>query len=410
MKEPQRPMPGPGRHGRARPYLDPIEAGPSSRADTPATRDPSPAERLRDGARRVGMFMAAIFAASIIAVSIGAASARAMPPAVPERPNLVLEGPATVSDMSLDLECRGSERFTCDVLLQLELVAGASGARLYVPDETNDPMFHQSQPRVGVVGVTRIRMDGREVGTDVTVPAHQRASLEVRYATSPVPIHAVGPGPPSMGPDWEQPVDARHPLLGEGWRYAPARARPHLLLMDPSDISLEGLGRLDARLPPDVQLRVNGERVTAGPRELTELSLDIRAEASSGPPPLVHGGPVLTLGGSVPLDREPARFILGVGYELGFAEHFLLSLWFETDFASIREALLVEVATPALIFIPSVAAGVGVVSTQLGNRDADVGLRLRATAAFYVIGIVADFDYFFLSGGWQVALAGRLSL
>jgi len=91
-------------------------------------------------------------------------------------------------------------------------------------------------------------------------------------------------------------------------------------------------------------------------------------------------------------------------------EHFIASLWFETDTESISEALLIEVAAPGLFILPSLAVGVGVVATQLGPRNADAALRIRMTSSSWGLGFVSDFDYFPSTGTWSAGLAGRFGI
>ncbi len=321
---------------------------------------------------------------------------------------LVIEGAATARNASVDFQCRGLERLTCDVHVQLDLEAGARGARVLIPELLPPQAAGERTHRVACAGPAQITIDAREVAGQAVIAAHQRATLEVRYSTAPALIHWDRPLA-RIFYSGDLPVDARHPLLGEGWRFHSGRQEVDVLDIVPG-VTVEGTVRLDASMPPGVEMIVNGERMPSGHHEVARLPARVTIRELKEPPLFVNGGPVVTLGGLIRTDNAPTRFILGVGYELGFADYFLLSAWIETDFESIQEAVLVEVASPAYIIVPTVAAGVGVVSTQLGDRGVDVGLRMRGTIDFYVVGFVADFDYFVLSGGWNIALAARLSL
>ena len=89
----------------------------------------------------------------------------------------------------------------------------------------------------------------------------------------------------------------------------------------------------------------------------------------------------------------------------------MLSAWVETDLDSLYESLLVEFSLPGLIFaVPGLGVGVGAVARQLGDRDADAALRVRVSAQWFAVGLVADFDYWPVLGRWTGVVRARVSL
>jgi hypothetical protein len=128
------------------------------------------------------------------------------------------------------------------------------------------------------------------------------------------------------------------------------------------------------------------------------------------PEPFANGGPALVLGGQLRTDAPGGTPLLGLGYEVGLIEHLVLSLWFETTFQAIAQSLILELVSPGFFILPSVAAGLGVVVTQLGPRGVDAALRLRFTVSTFAVGLVADFDYFPSDGSWNIGIAGRVGM
>jgi hypothetical protein len=344
---------------------------------------------------RVPFALAMLFAALVCPFGWASVARAISVPAEPIWGHLTIDGPAIVRDATIDIDCNGYEAFSCDVHLRFELVAGASGARI-------------ERPRTWVIRPPRLRVNGREVGAEVVLAPNDRVTFEMAYSTYPMDLRPRKPVSP-WGAPWILPVDARHFLLGESWRFVSYPRVEDLVIIRARSVEVAGSVRVNASPAPHTHIRVDSARVPEWPHLAARLPV-ISIEVDRVSEPVVHGGPVVTLGGLIRTDGTPTRFILGLGYELGFADYFLVSAWIETDFESIQEAVLLEVASPALYFVPSVAAGIGVVSTQLGNRDVDFGLRLRASFNIWVLGFVADFDYFFESDGWSIALAARLSI
>ena len=119
------------------------------------------------------------------------------------------------------------------------------------------------------------------------------------------------------------------------------------------------------------------------------------------------GGDVGTVAGGARNDRPMLR----VAYEAGLGPWVFVSASFETDFDSILQSAVIDVATPqVLIFLPSLRAGTGVVARQLGPRDADVGVRLRLGASMFAAGGDVDFDYWPAIDEWTMTGALRISL
>ncbi|MFK7989985.1 MAG: hypothetical protein AB8I08_28455 [Sandaracinaceae bacterium] len=196
------------------------------------------------------------------------------------------------------------------------------------------------------------------------------------------------------------PLGARHPWLGESWLQYNRSPDVRVAPLHGEGLELVGL-RLESHGLEHVQ-------ATHDPDRPGEVRLRLRSPHGAPPDgPLAHGGPALTLGGALDGDTPT----LGVGYELGLFDYLIGSVWFETDFESVREVLLVEAALPggAVIF-PSLAAGVGLSAQQAGDDDPQVACRIRLTASTLIIGVVTDFDYRPVTGEWIITVMGRASI
>ncbi len=194
---------------------------------------------------------------------------------------------------------------------------------------------------------------------------------------------------------------ARHPWLGEGVSRAPGGERAVVSVLGGARVESAPALRLDAGEAARVDVRVN-EGIT--------VAIDTRLPAA---PVILHGGPFVGLNGWVGAAGHPPgpRARLAAGYELGITELFVASLAFETDFRAIAQALVIEIVSPQVWFVaPSASAGIGVVARQLGDRDADAALRLRAGLSWPVVGFVFDADYWPAVGGWTLAFGARLGL
>ena len=208
------------------------------------------------------------------------------------------------------------------------------------------------------------------------------------------------------------PIRARHMFLGESTATRAEGDGAYGTLIEGAVVS--GPIRVHVEAPPELFVNVAGQTVESDaelPPETTNIALVLPAPEHEAQP-IQDGGPLLLLGARFDLFREDGgNFLLGGGYEVGIADYVLASLSFETNFESIMESLVVEIATPELLVIfPSLAAGVGVVARQLGNRDADAALRLRVGFNVMSVGVVSDFDYWPAIGDWTASMSCRLSI
>lgn len=298
--------------------------------------------------------------------------------------HLEVEGAATVSDARVEVACedRAEAWVRCTVTLRGTLTAGDDGARLRWPS---------FEPRVGVTiapgpssaidsDSTRDLSPSERIALD-----HQlTVDLDTRRGWEGLMVH------PALG--------VRHPLLGESW------------LQHHRTLELElGLVRgATLAAPPEAEVR-NTSRAAVSIGADGAVSITLRPP-HGGPPEgaLANGGPVVTVGG----EPTSGRAFASVGYEVGLLDLLILSAWFESDFVSVSQAVIAEVAAPgaALFIVPSLSAGLGFVARELGDDDPRFGLRIRLSASSYALGFVVDFDYLPSASEWRVALAARLGL
>ncbi|MCS6857502.1 MAG: hypothetical protein NZM37_07315 [Sandaracinaceae bacterium] len=121
-----------------------------------------------------------------------------------------------------------------------------------------------------------------------------------------------------------------------------------------------------------------------------------------------HGGPFLAVGGTF---EKGLRAQLG--YEIGWGSFLLTSIAADTDFQSdLTLSLAAEAGTPSLLFIPSLALGVGPIYRVLLQTPerSPWGIRFSLSAVPIVAGFTAAFDWFPEGGETRVSLFGRLSL
>jgi len=121
---------------------------------------------------------------------------------------------------------------------------------------------------------------------------------------------------------------------------------------------------------------------------------------------LVAGGPVLAIGGAAGAGHGlRAR----AGWEVGIRRALLASVGIEFGWPDqVVVAPVLTAATPMLLFVPSLGAGLGV-PVRLG-RDPRAGVRLQLDAMLGAFGLVASFDWYDGSHGraeqtWAVQFA-----
>lgn len=261
-----------------------------------------------------------------------------------------------------------------------------------------------------------VTVDGARLGSELRLAEGARATVRIAVTRSLETTTSVREAP------WVfAPMVARHFFLGE------SRTRRHhgdgvgVDLIAGADLEFVDEPVLDrdpdplpavALVRPQFDGRDDlGRPAPGGSRAEQSLRVTLglpAREAATGP--LMHGGPVLALGSRISTQGEASRFMLRGAYEVGFLEHVFVSASVETDFESLMESLVIDVASPNyVLLIPSFRLGVGVVARQLGPRPADFALRLRAGMNLLPGGFDADFDYWPELGGWTISLTGRLS-
>lgn len=326
------------------------------------------------------------------------AAAAASPAPPPPPPALSVLGPATLREVRVVVECddrSGALPATrCAIDVRFSMEAGLEPVQLELRDQGR-----------GDAGTMRV---DSEVVSACTLEPGQRASVSFHTAA-----YLAARRVDEL--EWITPaMYVRHFLVGDvlathnegAWFSTPA--------VEGMRITVEGPIGVETRVPDFVSVTVGAADVSG------RASLDVpRPSISIGvtPPALDHGpiqpgGPFLAGGARFDMSNssDDGRFLLQAGYELGFAEHFFVSVGLETDFESIMQSVVLEAATPAVLIIPSVFAGVGVVARQLGPRDADAALRLRVGTTLMVVGVCVDLDYWPAIGEWTMSALVHASI
>lgn len=334
-----------------------------------------------------------------------AAGARAPEPPPASPPGIVVAGDANVRGLSVEVRC--TEETLVETSARCEV-------RAHFVLEALEPV-EVTAPAVSGVTAVSLRIGGRELLSDTHPSEGGRQALGLGEVVEVdlsfvVALHTettFGEEPLLL-----TPVRARHLIFGEAtsMRHA-GDALYGIFVEGPSLHFTDGVAVV--RETGAVGLSVGGQAVDSGTYEVAHAgyALSLEGSVSSGPI-LENGGPVLGLGGRFDLYRpDEGRFLLRVGYELGLADYVVASLSFETDFDSIMESVVIEVGSPeALILLPSISAGIGIVARQLGNRDADAALRLRLGYQVTAIGLGVDFDYWPAFSDWTASFVVRLSV
>lgn len=352
--------------------------------------------------------------AAVLSVAPLSASGYALPVAHngPPAASVRITGAAEVRDVRVAVRCsaqglleRGAR---CEVTGRFEVVA-LDHAQLVAASLPRETVSFDGAP--GVVARTL----GPGERSRVTVSAVREFETTTRIEGSP----------------WVfAPMVVRHPFFGESAVLQRGGALAAVVLFAGAavtvvaDVALDADGdrrvavsAVAATIPtPRGRGTAEGE-VTAEEEEArtTERRVTVAMSiAPTGPSrgPLRNGGPVLAMGARVPLSgqAEPDRFLLRGAWEASLWEYLFVSASVETDFESVFESVVVDVASPSLaIVVPSFRAGVGAVARQLGPRPADFALRLRAGGNFFPLGGDVDLDYWPSIGGWTLSVTGRFS-
>lgn len=349
---------------------------------------------------------------SLLAYAPGAGAYAVEPVATrPPVPDVHIDGEATVREVRVVVRCdtrwfleRTAE---CTVRARFEVVArGALTLAVNVGASLDE-----------------VRFDGRRASTSTTVESGARVRVEVsaRRTFSTRTRWSNGP--------WVlPPMVSRHPFFGDTEATEYLGGDASLALCAGSAVTYEGEVALDAQgdrrvrsaawrrsevmaaTSPSLRTESEGDDDTRARENVVGVSMALAGrEGHRGA--FQNGGPVLGLGARSPLQGEGLRFFLRGAYEVAVAEYFFGSVAVETDFESVFESLVVDVASPELlVVIPSFHAGVGVVARQLGTRPPDFGLRLRVGGGIPAIGGDVDFDYWPEISGWTLTTVFRLGV
>lgn len=148
--------------------------------------------------------------------------------------------------------------------------------------------------------------------------------------------------------------------------------------------------------------------------------VDLPISIRSGAPELDiirNGGPFLAFGAAIG-DGRPTTFRGRVGYEIGFIDWIIVGVSAETDFARVVEvAVMLEAASPSMVFPPSFSVGVGLPIRVWSDPAAmpaatspTAGIRVAGGLTFLAIGFEALFDYWPTDNAWSLGLLGRIGL
>lgn len=323
----------------------------------------------------------------------GASAAPVRAPA-PPLPGVEVSGPAVLEEVCIEIDCAGT-----DLVL--------ASARCRVRARAIVGALEPVELRLPRPEAAQVLVDGAPATGTRPLDPGSRAHVELSFERALAVTERDADAP------WVVTANrARHVFLGESTSLRREGESASGTLFDGVMLTVRGPIRVDARGSGAVQVVVGAEDV-AGVAEITapRPTLAIAIEAAPAVDPVVqHGGPYLALGVWGALDAEEPPFLFRVGYELALVDHVILGVAFETDFDSIAESVLVEIASPEILVIfPSVSAGVGAVARQLGQREADAALRLHVGYQLFAVGATLDFDYWPATGGWTIAGAGRLS-
>lgn len=326
--------------------------------------------------------------------------ARAMEPARAPAPttSLTIEGEIVVIEGDVHVSC-GSFDFigvyaSCRVRGRLRMRASTDvRIRLDGALDASESFLLEGQPLAGTHAIAR----GSERELYVDLERSMDASPDAEE--SPYVLSA---------------AFTRHPLLAEHRSMGTASDGAHIDLLPGA--RLEGVLRLDARSRGVVRVELGDREVhgldrATGPGLLPTLSLHLsRDRTHEGP--IANGGLHVLVGASSVLDGGDGSLVVAGGYEWILESAYFVSLTVGVVGDALTEAFVVEIASPAPLYIvPSFGAGVGVVARQLGDRAADAALRLRLSAQAVMFGgVVCDLDYWPSIGGFTLTIAGRISL
>jgi hypothetical protein len=335
---------------------------------------------------------------SLALPSVALAAASPPPPAPVPLPGLVVTGPAVAEDVHVDVRCAGTSltdaSSLCRVVVHARLHAGSERVEVRIDD---------------VAGSATTTIDGDAAGAFFALVPDQSVSIELAYQRDlSISTH-------DADAPWILPAPrARHLVLGESTSTHRSGDAASGELFGGQDVAIVGPIHVQADVAA-VSVRIGSDAVTSGTRDVVDARGTIALAIDPGPDPdrvVQNGGPWLGAGVWAPLEgSDGGRFAMRVGYEIGIVDWIVASIDLETDFDSIAQSVLVEVATPELaILVPSISVGIGAVVRELGNRNADAALRVALGYQFACVGAYIDFDYWPSIDGWTLQAGGRLSI
>lgn len=360
------------------------------------------------------MYRALLFVVLALAPSVAHASA-APPPTIHLRdaiPSIAVEGDLEVTRGTITIACGGFEfvdawvTCTIDASLQVQTDAGAvltlevpsidpprvEAHAIVIPDaHPEDSVTLGGRPLIGTAALTS--------GMSRTLVIHATRNLHGAFDSNDYLVLSS--------------ALVRHPLLSESHTFDYEGDIVDVVLLH-GDVRITGPVCLDARQTSAVEVRLAASRV-ADVRELPRGQGDMvfsialnRERDHEGP--IANGGVSVLLATRTSLDLDgESALLLAVAYEVIVHDFIFVSLGLATDFDAVFESLVVEVATPNVLFmIPSLSVGLGVVARQLGERSADAALRLRVGGSWPMLGVSVDVDYWPDLGQWT--LTGGLGL
>ena len=366
-----------------------------------------------------------VLALAVMSPSIVQASA-APPPVVHARdpmPTIAVEGDLQVTRGEITVSC-GLIEFvdawatcTIDVTLRLSTDGGARLTReplaMEPPEAGSAEVASEMREHVAVIVDAHpddvVLLGGRPfTGTLALGPGMSR-TLMIRATRE---LHGAFDSNDYLV--FSAPV-TRHPLLSESHAFDYSDDVWSVELLR-GDFAVTGPVRLDARNTTGLEVklgeqRVNDVRTLPLGREPIAFSVAVQRDRDHEGP-VANGGLALLGATRENLDREEGESALvAVEYAVILGDFVFASASVATDFDSVFESLVLEVATPDLIFlIPSLSAGLGVVVRELGDRNTDAALRARFIASWPLLGLQVDLDYWPDLGQWTSTLGLRVGL
>ena len=330
--------------------------------------------------------------------------------------------PISITREEVELDCQPADSdrgsMPCEIRVRITLANAATetvGAPLLFTLE------HVEGVTIGEPGTTSATEAPTLRPLTFSVPPEGERTVELRGA-----IEITRGDSGSIGET--DALAARHPLLASSSRGA-ERTFTYARPVAPHFVSVPDQVSFRIHVPDGYYLHtqdgwdVGGtsrDRVLTvhGPAEGRTVDIPIGIRTGEEVTEIIrNGGPFLAFGAAIG-DGRSTTFRARAGYEIGFLDWLLVSVAVETDFTrAVELALMIEAASPSLIFPPSFSVGIGLPVRVWADPNAmptaatpTVGLRLAAGATFIAVGFEALFDYWPADGSWVLGLLGRVGL